>query len=128
MPVVKFYEPKMHEFLNSNKSGDRRTLWTYLESRIKITVMAAKAQVGVKTGALRSSIFGFHLGDAKGQSYGVRATRPYALVHHNGSRPHKMEIIRPSGKSRVLVSRTIMHPGTKPNRYLSDNIHLMGEL
>lgn len=119
---VVFYEPKMHEFLNSARSGDTKDLWKYIDLRMRAAVFGAKAQVGVKTGALRSSIRGYHLGNAKGQYAGVIATRPYALLHHNGTRPHKMEIIRRSGRSSVMVAKTIMHPGTKPNPYLFNQL------
>lgn len=52
---------------------------------------------------------------------------PYAIFVHEGTRPH---VIRPR-RARVLVfyvgnqkvvARSVNHPGTKPNRYLTDNL------
>ena len=119
---VRFYDTTLHNFLNTNRSRDLVTLWSEIERSLNRGIVRAKVQVGVKTGRLKNSIFSYHLGHAKGQVYGIRATRPYATIHHEGSRPHKMEIIRPSGKSRVLVSRTVMHPGTKPNPFLRNQL------
>jgi hypothetical protein len=119
---VHFYNSTLHNFLNTNKSKDKLTLWSEIERSLKKGVILAKAQVGVRTGRLKGSIFSFHLGYATGQAYGIRAIAPYALIHHEGSRPHSMEIVRTSGRSRVLVSRTIMHPGTKPNPYLRNQL------
>lgn len=119
---IKFYEPTTHNFLNTNKSKDRLTLWSEIERSVKRGVLGAKAKAGFRTGALRNSIFSYHLGSATGQTYGIRAIRPYALLHHEGSRAHEMTIVRVSGRSRVLTSRTIMHPGTKPNPYLTSQI------
>ena len=119
---VHFYNSTLHNFLNTNRSRDTLTLWSEIERALNRGVVRAKAQVGVKTGKLKNSIKSYHTGSARGQIYGLIASKKYAHVHHEGSLPHKMEIIRPSGKSRVLVSRTIMHPGTKPNPYLRNQL------
>lgn len=119
---VKFYDTTLHNFLNTNRSRDPLTLWSSIEKSLNRGIFRAKAEVGVKTGKLKSSISGYHTGSAKGQVYGIVAKRKYAYIHHEGSRPHKMEIVRVSGRSKVLVSRTIMHPGTKPNPYLRNQL------
>lgn len=61
----------------------------------------------------------------------VGSTHPIALIHHEGTRPH---IIRPRYKQALrfpgatgggygwIFSKWVAHPGTKPNRYLTDNI------
>jgi hypothetical protein len=61
----------------------------------------------------------------------VGSTHPIALIHHEGTRPH---LIRPRYKSALrfpgatssgwVFSKWAMHPGTAPNRYLTDNIPL----
>lgn len=61
----------------------------------------------------------------------VGSDSPIALLHHEGTRPH---IIRPrntaylkffSNRSNDYVfAKVVHHPGTKPNRFLTDNIHL----
>lgn len=119
---VRFYNGTLHNFLNTNKSRDPLTLWSAIDDALRRGVARAKIQVGVKTGRLRNSISSYHLGHAGGQVYGIRAIAPYATIHHEGSRPHPMTIVRASGRSRVLVSRTVMHPGTKPNPYLRNQL------
>lgn len=119
---VHFYNTTLHNFLNTNRSRDVITLWSEIERSLNRGVLRAKGEVGVKTGRLKNSIRSYHTGSSRGQIYGLIASRKYALVHHEGSRAHKMEIIRPSGKSRILVSRTVMHPGTKPNPYLRNQL------
>ena len=61
----------------------------------------------------------------------VGSTHPIALIHHEGTRPH---MIRPRYKKALrfpgatgggygwVFSKWAAHPGTKPNRYLTDNI------
>lgn len=62
----------------------------------------------------------------------VGSDNPIALLHHEGTKPH---VIRPrnakvlafwggEGNSQQMFARQVNHPGTKPNRYLTDNLHL----
>ncbi len=54
---------------------------------------------------------------------------PYGIHHHDGTRPH---IIRPRRKKvlafylpkagKVIFAREVHHPGTKPNRFLTDSL------
>jgi hypothetical protein len=119
---VHFYNSTLHNFLNTNKSRDKLTLWSEIERSVARGVVRAKKEVGVKTGALRSSIVSYHTGSARGQVYGIKATKKYAYMHHEGTKAHEMTIVRAGGRSRVLTSRTIMHPGTKPNPYLRNQL------
>jgi hypothetical protein len=127
---LQIYDTKLHLFLNTPNSGDRKDLWKYIERHLKLTVFAAKRDVGVKTGALRASISGYHLGNSTGQYAGVRAVRPYALMHHEGTRPH---LIKPNSapklvfmsKSRIIRTSLVHHPGTKPNPFLRKNLDIL---
>jgi hypothetical protein len=124
------YDEKLRIFLNTPHSGDRKDLWKYIERRLKLTVAAAKRDVGVKTGALRGSIFGYHLGNATGQYAGVRAVRPYALMHHNGTKPHIIEASSASKLvfmkgSRIIRTQIVRHPGTRPNPFLAKNLYIL---
>jgi hypothetical protein len=119
---VHFHNSTLHNFLNTNRSKDKYTLWSEIDRALNRGVLRAKAEAGFRTGRLRGSIFAYHLGHAGGQVYGIRATAPYALLHHEGTRAHEMTIVRAGGRSRVLTSRTIMHPGTKPNPYLRNQL------
>lgn len=94
----------------------------------RITV-AAKAQVGKNTGDLARSIhfkIDRHLG-LPGLWVGTYDSK--ARLHHEGTRPHvirptRAEFLRYSARGRVVYARQVMHPGTRPNRFLTDNIYL----
>jgi hypothetical protein len=103
-------------------------LWKHLEVRGRKAVRDAKGMVGVKTGALKKSIHMKHLGNSTGQYLWIGSQKSYALAHHEGTRPR---IIIPNPPRRMLVFRKgsriiatprVIHPGTKPNPYLSTQL------
>ena len=117
---LNLYQEELRKYLNT-PSGD---LWRYLEIRGNKAVAGAKAMVGVRTGRLQRSIHKKHLGNVSGQYLWIGSNIPYALAHHEGTKPH---IITPNKKteltfrtrSRVLVHTPVVrHPGTRPNPYL----------
>jgi hypothetical protein len=91
-------------------------------------VVKAKAQVGKKTGALARSI-GMSVSRA---AYGVKLTvyarDKKAFMHHEGTRPRVILPKNPGGVlifskgTRVIKTERVMHPGTRPNRFLSDQL------
>lgn len=92
-------------------------------------VTAAKRQVGKDTRELERSIH-YNL-----QRWGglpevwIGTYDRIAYIHHEGTRPHAIsargaQFLRFSAKGRVVYDRTVMHPGTRPNRFLTDNIYL----
>jgi hypothetical protein len=91
---------------------------------------AAQAQVGVKTGALKASIRLEHGRAVYGQQIRVGSDLEYAYMHHEGTRPHVIlpqpgGTLRFRGRGGAIVHTTrIDHPGTRPNKYLSDNLYL----
>lgn len=98
-----------------------------LARRGTAVMVAAKRQVGVKTGALRASIGMSQEREITGQAVKIGSPLKYAKLHHEGSKPH---VILPvsakylrfvSGKKLVFTTK-VNHPGTKPNRYLTDNL------
>lgn len=102
----------------------------HLLKKGKMVEMAAKRQVGVRTGALRSSIHMRHGIDSGGQYVTVGSDLPYARGHHEGTKPHiirprKAQVLRFSNNGRIVYARKVNHPGTKPNRYLTDNLRLV---
>lgn len=120
---VKIYDAALRKELQS-PSG---IVWKWLRRRGEFAVSAAKRQVGVRTGALRQSIHMKQLANATGQYLWIGSKKNYAYLHHEGSRPHfivptKAEVLRFSSGSRVIYSRRVLHPGTRPNRYLSDQL------
>lgn len=99
----------------------------HLAKKGKEIEMAAKAQVGVRTGALRASIHMRHSRDARGQYVMVGSRLNYALMHHEGTKPHLIaaknaKMLRFVKGSTVIYAHSVMHPGTKANKYLTDNL------
>lgn len=128
--VVFFRErPAEWDFTFNNPQGMVGT-WLY-EGALAI-VAAARRQVGVRTGNLRQSIHVMkrsRLGNI-GHSLEVGSNVKYALMHHEGTPPHKIEaglnqFLRFSVRGRAVITRTVQHPGTRANRYLKDNLHLI---
>jgi hypothetical protein len=61
----------------------------------------------------------------------VGSDHPIALIHHEGTRPHlivprkaKALAFYPRGGTALVFAKRVNHPGTKPNKYLTENIHL----
>jgi hypothetical protein len=95
-------------------------------------IAAARAQVGKGTGQLAKSIHvRHHRAESYGQEMKIGSTVKHAYLHHEGTRPH---IIRPKDAdngilvfrkgARMIATREVRHPGTRPNRYLTNNLQL----
>lgn len=121
---VVIYKPILNFELNDPKG----LVGAHMHRLGQEIVLGAKSQVGYKTGRLRRSINMQHTRDTKGQQLRIGSPLPYALAHHEGTRPH---IILPKAPNRVLTFRAgavlvrtdmIRHPGTNANRYLSDQL------
>jgi len=101
-----------------------------LERRALKVKVAAQAQVGVKTGALKASIHLEHNRTAYGQQMLVGSDLNYAYMHHEGTRPHVIlpspgKTLRFRGRGGAIVhTERVDHPGTRANRYLSNNLYL----
>jgi hypothetical protein len=127
MAQVTIYKSELRRFLNT-PHDDKKTLWKWMEEKGNEAVRGAKDKVGVKTGALRTSIHKRHLGNLTGQYLWIGSEKSYAELHHNGSRPHMIRPISPnrtlifSKGSRLVFASQVMHPGTKPNPYLSSQL------
>lgn len=123
---LKFFDGPMDRLLNQPNGP----VGKHLAKKGRLIEMAAKRQVGRKTGALRASIHMRHLRDIRGQYVKIGSSLPYALMHHEGTKPHR--IAATGGGKLVFMTRgqlvfahSVMHPGTKANRYLSDNLRLV---
>ena len=128
MASVKWNDAEVEKLLYSPNGVVGRDL----KVRANRVLIAAKSKVGVDSGALKKSLSTRnHKRTAYGQVISVGSDLPYALMHHNGTRPH---IIRPTGRrgeylvfksgTRMIYTTSVMHPGTKPNRYLTSNLKL----
>lgn len=67
------------------------------------------------------------VGGPKGVVVQVGADDPVALIHHEGTHPHVIAARRRPllvfywpKVGRVVAMRSVNHPGTSPNRYLTD--------
>lgn len=69
--------------------------------------------------------------DLLGPGVRVGSESPIAMLHHEGTRPHVILprvksrlVFVPKGGSGPVFATRVNHPGTQPNRYLTDNLHL----
>lgn len=124
--IVTIYKPVLDNFLN-NPLGP---VGKYMFAQALKIQQAARAQVGVDTGKLKMSI---HIRRERmmfGQKIEVGSPLNYALMHHEGTKPHvimpsRAKVLRFSAGGRVIYTNKVNHPGTRPNRYLSDNLYLI---
>ncbi len=127
MPVAVVFRPKSLDHLLNEPYGP---VGRHLNERGRRIVVAAKGQVGVKTGRLKSSIHLRHDRDIRGQYIKVGSPLRYALAHHEGTRPHmivpnRSRVLRFSAGARVVYTHMVRHPGTRANKFLTDNLYLI---
>lgn len=88
----------------------------------------ARRQVGVRTGALKASIRMQVIRRRGEVAVKIGGYTDYALLHHEGSRPHIIQATKPGSQlvffkgSRLIRTPIVNHPGTKPNRYLTNQL------
>ena len=126
MARVILYDRQM-DFLLKDPNGP---VGRMLERRSGYVLRAAKGQVGVRTGALRQNIHMRHFRDSRGQYVKISAEKPYALAHHEGTRPHRItpnraQTLRFMRRGAIVFAGAVNHPGTKANKFLTDNLHLV---
>jgi hypothetical protein len=106
-------------------------LGKWMKAGARKVIVAAQRQVGKDTGALAASIQILeHSRSVTGQKILVGSRLSYALAHHEGTRPHRITgrrggMLRFTARGRVVYTRSVMHPGTRPNKYLADNLTLV---
>ena len=109
--------------------GPRSPLNPYLHRIGRRVSSAAQRQVGVRTGDLQASIH-YRVEIVSGlPGVWVGTHNRIARIHHEGSLPHiitpnKVKVLRFTKNGRVIFTKEVKHPGTKPNRFLTDNIYL----
>lgn len=123
---VIFYDDKMYQLLDSPTGPVGKDL----SRKGRKIVAAAKRQVGVRTGALRSSIHMRHLSDSRGQYVKIGSDLDYALMHHEGTKrhtilPNRSPVLVFTKRRKLIFAHVVNHPGTKANKYLSDNLALV---
>lgn len=90
-------------------------------------VNIAQRQVGVKSGFLRASIHSTLSLGTTGLAVTVGSSASIALLHHNGVKPHVIVprgtgVLRFGTGGSITHAQVVLHPGVKPNRYLTDNL------
>ncbi len=104
-----------------------------IDRRASRVLQAARGDVGVRTGQLRGNLHKEWFTRTSGD-VGIRvgSNVPYAHLHHDGTRPHVIRARRARAlryvnrQGAVVFAMSVMHPGTQPNRYLSENLPLAG--
>lgn len=96
----------------------------FLRNKGRRILARARRLVGVRTGALRSSLHMRHYRDPRGQYIKIGSNLRHAYLHHEGSRPHlikpdKKQVLRFQSKGQIVMTHLVRHPGTKPNPYLT---------
>jgi len=125
MSLVDFHEPQFDHF----KNAPRGEIGRAIEKNIGIPILlAAKRQVGVDSGQLMNSIQLIHRRVGAYQELVIESENKIALLHHEGTRPHSItagpKMLRFSSRGRTVYTHHVNHPGTRPNRYLTDNLYL----
>jgi len=110
-------------------TGDDSMVVKDLRSRGRKVQTGAKIQVGRSSGRLARSIdIGptEYVGGSPQITIGSDLT--YALLVHQGTRRHVIKprnsrsVLKFPGRGGFVYARVVIHPGTRPNRYLLDNL------
>jgi hypothetical protein len=88
----------------------------------------ARAQVGKKSHNLEHSIVKRIEQSTTGILVLVGSSLSYALLHHEGTRPHEIRPVKASVlafeiNGQMVFASVVQHPGTKPNHYLTDPLN-----
>lgn len=127
--MARVFVPNQNFDVFFNNPNGKVGRWLSLRGRALLA--AAKRQVGVRTGALRASLHMRHLRDTRGQFVRIGSALRYARMHHDGTKPHLIKPKDPNGvlafttRGRLVVTHMVRHPGTRANRYLTDNLKLI---
>jgi hypothetical protein len=103
-----------------------------LDRRAERVQDAARRQAGLLYNRLKPSMTRewFVSGRPDMLSIRVGSNVKHALVHHEGAKPHVITarnngVLRYVNKrGQVVFARSVMHPGHRANRYLTDNLPL----
>jgi hypothetical protein len=87
----------------------------------------AVMQAGMKTGRTKGTMFYRLATSGQGLILTVGSNGAAALWHHEGTKPHVIlpkfgHALRFKIDGKIVYARVVHHPGTKPNRYLTDNL------
>lgn len=123
--VVRLRNRELQQLLEGRQGPTMRFLMgksTQMKGRARIRV-GKRSHDLERSIATRPITVGGQPGVAVGV-FGGRAAR-YAMIHHDGSRPHVIQaspgkLLRFEIGGDVIFAKRVRHPGTKPNRFLTD--------
>jgi|SRR5215217_513299 len=100
---------------------------SYFKRKGEMLEQLAKQQVGKKTHALQRSINNTMYYGGAGFVVRVGSDNPIALLHHEGTKPHTIlpksaKTLRFNSHGKIVYAKVVHHPGTRPNKYLTDNL------
>lgn len=85
-----------------------------------------------RPGTLRDSIVTRMVQQGANVVVEVGSEDEVALIHHEGTRPHTIVprraprlVFWSARAGKVVVARRVNHPGTRPNRYLTDSLSVL---
>lgn len=126
--------------LNGLLRGPTGSVYVDMLRRAQILQDAAKNQIPIGKGPprtgrghLKTSVVKRIYPNATGNilmEVQVGSSHPIALIHHEGTAPHVIlprnaRALRFIADGRVVFAMIVHHPGTNPNRYLTDNLPLV---
>lgn len=93
---------------------------------VRLKSLAMK-QAHKKTGKLAASMTTSLSVDFKGLQVTVGSNVKHALMHHEGTKPHiikprRARTLRFVQRGKIRYAQRVFHPGSRPNRYLTDNL------
>lgn len=127
MAEVRIYDSKIEALL---VKGD---VHREIQRKVSATVAVARTEAPVRTGRLRESIQSIYRGRGRWEIVAGSNRGPgrhVAKIVHHGTKPHE---IRPRRRKAlkfywervgmVVILRSVNHPGTKPDPFLTRAMH-----
>lgn len=120
MADVRFDERALDRLLNQ-PSGD---VGKHLRKIGLLIFAGANVMAGRKTGDLRRKMYMVQGRKGRYQHVEVGSKSRHAYLHHEGTKPHRItpengRLLRFNVGGRVVYAKKVMHPGTRPNPYLT---------
>jgi hypothetical protein len=108
--------------------GKGGMVYNHIETLTERLRRFARRDVGKDTRKLYNSIkSSMKIGSRGGPVGTVLADSKIARLHHDGTRAHlirprRQNTLRFPSRGRIVYTKIVHHPGTKPNRFLTDNL------
>lgn len=118
--IIKLNESGIQELINS----PQEPVGKYMRDLGDQVATIARRLVRKRSRALERSIFSSATPGTGGVTITVGSQLRYALMVHNGTRPHLIlpkhhRYLRFTSHGKVVYARVVHHPGTAPNPYLT---------